>query len=195
MADVLLLPGADLRVARKNAVQPVVQRQVRKGRRGGSGAVGFQRRQTLVQRAAQQGVAGDKAVHLQTLCLQSCGALAQKFRVKAGLRAGVEVVHGDDRAAACRQLPCHLRGGGRSVDGNGQLLRKGAHPLQREAVVQPQTPQVQPLCQRGQVGAAELPDGLFRHVCQNAPALCRQKVAHFLHAGAVSGIKFFADMQ
>ena len=35
MADVLLLPRADLRVARKNAVQPVVQRQVRKGCRGG----------------------------------------------------------------------------------------------------------------------------------------------------------------
>ena len=157
--------------------------------------MGFQRRQTLVQRAAQQGVAGDKAVHLQALRLQSCGALAQKFRVKAGLRAGVEVVHGDDRAAACRQLPRHLRGGGGGVDGNGQLLRKGAHFFQREAVVQPQTPQVQPLCQRGQVGAAELPDGLFRHVCQNAPALRCQKIAHFLHAGAVSGIKFFADMQ
>ena len=157
--------------------------------------MGFQRRQTLVQRAAQQGVAGDKAVHLQALGLQSCGALAQKFRVKAGLRAGVEIVHGDDRAAARRQLPRHLRGGGGSVDRNGQLLRKGAHLLQREAVVQPQTPQVQPLCQRGQVGTAELPDGLFRHICQNAPALRGEKVAHFLHAGAVSGIKFFADMQ
>ena len=195
MPDVLLLPGADLRVARKNAVQPVVQRQVRKGRRGGSGAVGFQRGQTRVQRPTQQGVAGDKAVHLQALCLQSCGALAQKFRVKAGLRAGVEVVHSDDRTAARRQLPRHLRGGGRSVDGNGQLLRKGAHFLQREAVIQSQTPQVQPLCQRGQVGTAKLPDGLFRHVCQNAPALCGEKIAHFLHAGAVSGIKFFADMQ
>ena len=195
MPDVLLLPGADLRVSRKDAVQPIVQRQVRKGRRGGSGAVGFQRGQTRVQRPTQQGVAGDKAVHLQALCLQSCGTLTQKFRVKAGLRSGVEVVHGDDRAAASRQLPCHLRGGGGGVDGNGQLLRKGAHLLQREAVVQPQTPQVQPLCQRGHVGTAELPDGLFRHVRQNAPALCREKIAHFLHAGAVSSIKFFADMQ
>ena len=195
MPDILLLPRADLRVARKNAVQPIVQRQVRKGRRGGSGAVGFQRGQTRVQRPAQQGIAGDKAVHLQALRLQSCGALAQKFRVKTGLRAGVEVVHGDDRAAARRQLPRHLRGGGGGVDGNGQLLRKGAHLLQREAVVQPQTPQVQPLCQRGQVGTAELPDGLFRHVRQNAPALCGEKIAHFLHAGAVSGIEFFADMQ
>ena len=157
--------------------------------------MGFQRGQTRVQRAAQQSVAGDKAVYLQALRLQSCGALAQEFRIKAGLRAGVEIVHGDDRAAACGQLPRHLRGGGGSVDRNGQLLRKGAHLLQREAVVQPQTPQVQPLCQRGQVGTAELPDGLFRHICQNAPALRGEKVAHFLLAGAVSGVKFFADMQ
>ena len=157
--------------------------------------MGFQRGQALVQRAAQQGIAGDKAVHLQSLGLQSCGALAQEFRVKAGLRAGVEIVHRDDRAAARRQLPRHLRGGGGSVDRNGQLLRKGAHLLHREAVVQPQTPQVQPLCQRGQVGAAELPDGLFRHICQNAPALHGEKIAHFLHADAVSGVKFFADMQ
>ena len=195
MPDVLLLPRADLRISRKNTVQPVVHSQIHKGRRGGGGAVGFQRGQPLVQRAAQQSVAGDKAVHLQALCLQCGGALVQEFRVKAGLRAGVEVVHGDDRAAARGQLPRHLRSGGGSVDGNGQLLRKGAHLLQREAVVQPQTPQVQPLCQRSQVGTAELPDGLFRHVCQNAPALRRQKVAHLLHAGAVSGIKFFADMQ
>ena len=155
----------------------------------------FQRGQARVQRAAQQGVAGDKPVHLQALGLQSGSALAQKFRVEASLRAGVEVVHGDDRAAARGQLPRHLRGGGGSVDGNGQLLRKGTHLFQREAIVQPQTPQMQPLCQRSQVGAAELPDGLFRHICQNAPALRCQKIAHFLHAGAVSGIKFFADMQ
>ena len=151
--------------------------------------------QTPVQGSPQQGISRDEAVDLQPLRLQSGGAVPEKFRVQPGLRAGVEVVHGDDGASACRQPPCGLRGGGGGVYRNGHLLRQRTHLLQREAVVQPQPPQLQLLRQCPKVGAAKLPHRLFGHVRKDMPALFCQKMTHLLHPGAVIGVKFFADVQ
>ena len=157
----------------------------------------FQRGEPFVQRAPQHFVPGDKGIHFQPFGLQCRRALVQKFRVQTGFRTGVEVVHGDDGAAPgpLHQLPRHFGRGGGGVDRDGHFAGQSAHLIQREAVIQPQAPQMELLCQRRQVAAAKLFDRFFRYIGQDLPAVGREEIAHLLHAGTVVGIEFFADMQ
>ena len=157
--------------------------------------MGFQGGQSGVERPPQPFIPRDKGIDLHAGRLQHPGALAEKIRVQAGLRAGIKVVDGDDIRSCRRQDPGLLLRGGRGIDRHRHPGGQGAGLFQGEAVIQAQAPQAQPLRQLRDVPAAQLPGRHLGHIRQDAPALPAQPAAHFPHTGGVVGGKFFPDMQ
>ena len=193
--DLRLFIGADARVPRKDAVHPVVDRQVRKGRQRRGPPVGFQGGQPGVQRAPQLLVPGDKGIDLHPGGLEHPGALPQERGVQAGLGPGVKVVDGDHLRPGGGQRGGLGGGGGGGVDRDGHPGGQGAGFVQRKAVVQPQPPQPQRPGQLGGIVQPEQGGGHFGHIRQDAPALPAQPAAHGPRPAGIAGAKLLPDVQ
>lgn len=92
-------------------------------------------------------VAGDKGQHLQPRRLEGLCALQKEAIVQAGLRSGIEIVHGHHPRPGGGNARRVLRAGGGGVDHNGNMGGQGGDLFCDEPVVHPDRPDTKPFGQ------------------------------------------------
>ena len=158
-------------------------------------AVLLQGGQTLMERSAQEGVAGDEALDGKTGSAELLGGFHQIFLVQARLGTGIEIVQRENLPAIFRDAPGILRGRGGGVENDGHCPCHLPDLLRRKAIVDAQTPELQVLCKLRQIGAAELLQGLDGDVRNGTETKSCQRVADRSGSLAVGAIELLADVQ